>query len=206
MEKVQNEKNFQQSAENKIVELANSNEQPNTRDELEKKVEVEPEAVKETKEHLLEKKEEKKPLVSFWSLQCEFSDRTDIIFLIIAFIGSIGAGVSMPIFALIFGATINSFNDSNINNPQQLSSVVGNMAINYIIAGSGILFFSAIMVTFWTLNGKRLTKKIKENYFRLILQQEQGWFDSFNPFEFATRVGSQTKTIENGVRFNIFTH
>ena len=142
---------------------------------------------------------EKKNIVSFWKLQCHFSDKIDILFLIIAIIGSVGAGVSMPIFALIFGATINSFNDTNVNNPQILSSVVGGMAINYIIAGSGVFFFSSLMVTFWTLNGKRLIKKIKVEYFRTILRQEQGWFDIANPFEYATRVGSQTKTIQNGV-------
>jgi len=182
------------SKANRNVDLAISNDNPHTLDEIDKKIEIEP------KIEVKNKEEDKRKIVSFWTLQCHFSDKVDITFLVIAFIGSIGAGVSMPIFALIFGATINSFNDNNINDPKELSSIVGNMAINYIIAGSGILFFSALMVTFWTINGKRLIKKIKEEYFKVILKQEQGWFDNFNPFEFATRVSSQTKTIENGVK------
>lgn len=198
MERDHNEANNQHINESKInrnIELAISNDNPHTIDEIDKKVDLNINNV--------ENEEKKKKIVSFWSLQCHFSDRIDIMFLVIAFIGSIGAGVSMPIFALIFGATINSFNDNNINDPKELSSVVGSMAINYIIAGSGILFFSAIMVTFWTINGKRLIKKIKEEYFNTILKQEQGWFDKFNPFEYATRVSSQTKTIENGVIINV---
>jgi ABC-type multidrug transport system fused ATPase/permease subunit len=197
MERDLNDANNQQineSKANRNVELAISYDNPHTIDEIDKKHEL------DLKKEAENKEENKKKIVSFWKLQCHFSDKVDITFLVIAFIGSIGAGVSMPIFALIFGATINSFNDNNINDPKQLSSIVGNMAINYIIAGSGILFFSAIMVTFWTINGKRLIKKIKEEYFKVILKQEQGWFDNFNPFEYATRVSSQTKTIENGVR------
>ena len=108
---------------------------------------------------------EKKNIVSFWKLQCHFSDKIDILFLIIAIIGSVGAGVSMPIFALIFGATINSFNDTNVNNPQILSSVVGGMAINYIIAGSGVFFFFFINGHLLDFKWKKIDKENKSRVF-----------------------------------------
>ena len=41
--------------------------------------------------------------------------------------------------------------------------------------------------------------RLKRQYFKVILSQEQGWFDANNPFEFATKVQSQLEQIEFGI-------
>ena len=51
-------------------------------------------------------------------------------------------------------------------------------------------------VCFWTFVGRRTCHKLKENYFRVILSQEQGWFNSNNPFEFATKAQAQLEQVE----------
>ena len=60
------------------------------------------------------------------------------------------------------------------------------------------------MVTFlnnfmWQYAGLRQMHHLKEKYFAKILEQEQGWFDQHNAFEFATKVQVQLEQIEMGV-------
>ena len=41
--------------------------------------------------------------------------------------------------------------------------------------------------------------KLKRLYFKVILSQEQGWFDANNAYEFATKVQSQLEQVEMGL-------
>ena len=61
------------------------------------------------------------------------------------------------------------------------------------------MFASALMVFSWTMAGKRLVTRLKQEYFNVILKQEQSWFDQINAHEFATKVEVQTKVIESGL-------
>jgi ATP-binding cassette subfamily B (MDR/TAP) protein 1 len=56
-----------------------------------------------------------------------------------------------------------------------------------------------MMVLFWTMIGKRLILKISEEYLKVIMRQEPGWFDNSNVFELPTKVQSQLKIIEGGI-------
>jgi len=58
---------------------------------------------------------------------------------------------------------------------------------------------SGLMVFSWTMAGKRLVTRLKQEYFNVILKQEQAWFDQVNAHEFATKVEVQTKIIESGL-------
>ena len=54
----------------------------------------------------------------------------------------------------------------------------------------------------WQYAGLRQMHHLKEKYFEKILEQEQGWFDEHNAFEFATKVKVQLEQIEMGVGEN----
>ena len=47
--------------------------------------------------------------------------------------------------------------------------------------------------------GNRMCHRLKREYFRTILMQEQGWFDANNPYEFATKVQAQLEQVEFGI-------
>jgi hypothetical protein len=58
------------------------------------------------------------------------------------------------------------------------------------------------MISLFSYNGRVLSQRIKKKYFKLIMLQEQGYFDQCNTYEFATKIQAQVKSIENGVNIN----
>ena len=56
-----------------------------------------------------------------------------------------------------------------------------------------------LMMFLWSYIAMRQIRRLKTNYFRIILNQEQGWFDENNAFEFATKVQAQLEQIELGL-------
>jgi ABC-type bacteriocin/lantibiotic exporter with double-glycine peptidase domain len=108
----------------------------------------------------------------------------------------------MPMISLLLGNAINNFSP-NISKAD-LTPRIHDLVIRFILAGIGIFVGSFMMVFFWSIVGRRLIIKINEEYFRILMKQEQGYFDQSNAYEFATKVQYQTKIIENGV-INYFT-
>ena len=143
------------------------------------------------------KYEKKKKSISFLKLMSVQSSKSDIIYFILGILGSITAGLSMPLISLLLGDVIDGF-DGSIPK-ERVPKVIHSAIVNFICAGVGIFVGSFLMVIFWTLIGKRLSNKIKIDYFQTIMKQDQTYFDETNTFEFTTKIQSQTKIIENGI-------
>jgi len=135
--------------------------------------------------------------VSFFKLEYSFADKKDIFLISFACLGSVIAGASMPLISLLLGKVINQF-DGKIA-VEKVPELVHGLIINFLLAGIAIFIGSFMMVLFWSLVGRRLINKINADYFRVIMQQDQSWFDSSNMYQFASKVQVQIKTIENGV-------
>jgi ATP-binding cassette subfamily B (MDR/TAP) protein 1 len=140
--------------------------------------------------------------VGFFKLEYALANRSDIILISFACLGSVIAGASMPLISLLLGKVINQFSD--YIDPAQVPELVQGLITNFILAGIAIFIGSFMMVFFWTIVGRRLINKINEEYFRVIMRQDQSWFDQSDVYEFATKVQNQVKIIENGVNFKIF--
>lgn len=152
--------------------------------------------------HTLEKENTEKR-VSYFQLQYKFANKIDYILIIIATLGSLIAGASMPLISLLLGSTINNFGPDA--DKSALSQKVTTLAINYILCGIGILLGSFMMSFFWSLVAKRLINKINVEYFQVLLRQEQGYFDQGQKNEhFVTKINQEIKIIENGVIIYIF--
>jgi ATP-binding cassette subfamily B (MDR/TAP) protein 1 len=147
-----------------------------------------------------DEEENKLTRVSYFQLQYKFANKHDMILLVFAVLGSLIAGLSMPFIALLLGNAINNFGPGvDDEGPDKLNAEVSKLAVIYMLVGLGIFLGSFMMVFFWTCVGKRLINRINEEYFRVLMKQEQGWFEKSNPYEFASKMQSQIKTIENGV-------
>jgi ATP-binding cassette subfamily B (MDR/TAP) protein 1 len=145
-------------------------------------------------------KENPEKKVSYFQLQYKFADKVDYVLIIIATLGSLIAGASMPLISLLLGSAINSFGPDV--NKAELSEKVTRLAINYILCGMGILLGSFMMSFFWNLVAKRLINKINLQYFEVLLRQEQAYFDQGQKNEhFVTKINQEIKIIENGVIF-----
>jgi ATP-binding cassette subfamily B (MDR/TAP) protein 1 len=136
--------------------------------------------------------------VSFFKLQLFQTNVKEKLMIVGAIIGSLGAGLSMPIFAIFFGQTINNFGPM-FSSEASLLDRITDISKKFIYVGLGVGVAGFIMVWLWMYMGQIIIRKIKIDYFKRIMLQEQGWFDASNPYEFSTKIKSQTQSIENGV-------
>ena len=143
----------------------------------------------------------------------------DYFFLFLAIIGSIGSGIAMPTLFIITSDNLNNIGNTgetrNIQAPPQILKMIQEQINNSIRASMnksikrqiifGIISFicNFLNLTFWSLIGQRCSLKLKKNYFILLLSQEQGWFDSYNTYELATKVHAQLDQIEHGIGIRI---
>jgi ATP-binding cassette subfamily B (MDR/TAP) protein 1 len=135
--------------------------------------------------------------VGFFKLMYIKSDRFIIFLIVLACLGSLIAGTSMPLISLVLGKVMNSF-DGKIE-LSQVDGMVSGLIMAFLLVGVTIFIGSFGMVFFWTLVGRKLIDRINEDYFKTVMMQEQAYFDKKNVYEFSTTIQSQIKIIENGV-------
>lgn len=140
--------------------------------------------------------------VSFFKLQYTFMHGWLNYFnLIIGIIGSLGLGISMPIFAVIFGDTINQLNPGNMITPTMFVENIKELCLKFFYVGLAMFAAGFLLIRCWNYNGRTICFNLKKTYFHLLMMQEQGYFDGCNKSEFSSKIQTQTKTIEGGVRF-----
>ena len=137
--------------------------------------------------------------------------------MILGAIGSLGAGCAGPLMTLLFGDSLNDFGsveggqvDYDTLTPEQqkefdaailggFGDTMDKMVKKFLYIGVGMFCAEFLNNCMWNLAGLRQIFHLKEKYFATILKQEQGWFDSNNAFEFATKVQAQLEQIELGL-------
>ena len=158
----------------------------------------------EEKELTDKKQEEKKKLyigsgkpVGIFDLYFKFSTKTDYILIFLAMLGSLGSGVAMPLFSILFGGTISEYGPKN--DAKSLEDSINSMVIKFLLVGLGMFVANFMNSSLWIYTSIKNLTILKKEYFKVIMNQEQGWFDQNNPFEFSTLVQTQIKTIEAGL-------
>jgi ABC-type multidrug transport system fused ATPase/permease subunit len=149
--------------------------------------------------------------ISPFKLYCHLSGKTEVILMIIGFIGAMGSGVAAPLMTYLFGDTFNEFTGVTEElikfvSDEMLAEMfdkfeknIDKMVKKLLYIGTGMFFAFFISKFTWNYVGIKQMQHLKENYFATILKQEQGWFDSNNAFEFATKVQAQIEQITLGV-------
>jgi ATP-binding cassette, subfamily B (MDR/TAP), member 1 len=149
-----------------------------------------------------EKREAKS--ISFFKLQYTFTKRMDIPILILATCASFVLGISMPLFSMTYGDIINNFGDASVLNPEIFIEQIRKMCLQFLYIGLAMWVAGFLMIWLWSYNGRMIAKSIKEEYFKLLMHQEQGFFEvNPNILVFPTKIQSQIKKIEIGVIFSI---
>ena len=149
--------------------------------------------------------------ISPMKLYCHLSGKFEILLMILGTIGSLGAGVAGPLMTYLFGDTFNDFTGVTEEQmaqatPEMLEIMfdtfnnnIDDMIKKMLYIGTGMFFAMFLEKFMWSYVGLLQMNHLKENYFAVILKQEQGWFDANNAFEFATKVQAQLEQIELGV-------
>ena len=156
----------------------------------------------------LGKIKQKNKSISICKLICHLSGSKEKFLIFLGTIGSIVSAVSGPIMSYTFGGAINDFSDiqdlskDDINYQTKIDEFSLNIKgvyTRYLILGS-ILFCSNFLQQFsWQYSAFLQIYKLKENYFTLLLSQEQAYFDKCNSFELVTKVQTQLEQIELGL-------
>ena len=156
----------------------------------------------------LEQTEPEKKSISICKLIYHLSGPKEKFLIFLGTIGSIISAISGPIMSYTFGGAINDFSDiqdlskDDINYQIKIDEFVVNIKgvyTRYLILGS-ILFCSNFLQQFsWQYSAFLQIYKLKQNYFNLILSQEQAYFDRCNSFELVTKVQTQLEQIELGL-------
>ena len=154
---------------------------------------------KKSKNYVLENL--KSESVSFFKLQYAYTQPRDIAIIICGTLASFGLGISMPLFAVTFGGSINNFGDSGSIGQNSYINQMGHMCLQFLYIGLGMFAAGFFMIWLWSYNGRVISQAIKKDYFRLLMCQEQGFFE-VNPdiLKYPTKIQSQIKKIEMGVR------
>mgnify|MGYP001070529377 CR=1 FL=1 len=146
------------------------------------------------------KKEEKKPgkeedrRVGYHEL-FKFADWFDIILMIVGAICSIGHGVMMPLFSIFFGDVVNAFGDPSAG----LVDAVTDIVIKFLILAAAAGVASYFQVTCFMLAGQRQANRIRQRYFKSLLSQEIGWYDTIETGEITTRIANDTILIQEAI-------
>ena len=159
--------------------------------------------------------------ISLCTIYSHFFEPIDWLFLILAIIGSLGAGISIPALYYIAADVFSNIGNTSesestpINAPPQILQMIKEIKKQSIhksmdtqikrqlITGAISFVCNFISGTFWLLIGNRCSYNFKKKYFTLILSQEQGWFDSYNTYELANKVQAQIEQFEQGIGLKV---
>ena len=149
-----------------------------------------------------------KQSISIFRIYCHLFEGIDWLFAFLAIIGSIGAGIAMPLMPYLTSDVFSDVGDTSesrdsvqdITAMEEIVKDTMNDQIKKLFIYGAISFVCHFFsVCFWSLIGNRCIYNLKRKYFTLILSQEQGWFDANNTFEFATKVQAQLEQVEEGI-------
>ena len=155
--------------------------------------------------------------ISIFRLYYTISTPFDLILISIAILISLCSGCSGILLAMVFGDSTDSlivgrfleiFQKKISKETLQpiidlifdyLDPDIDEKVKLYLIIGAIMFGCNFIMMFLWSYTATKQIHWMKADYFRLILNQEQGWFDKNNSYEFATKVQAQLKQIEIGI-------
>ena len=143
--------------------------------------------------------------ISIFRIYTHLAEPIDWLYMILATIGALGSGLSLPIMAYISSDLMGDIGNTSeyAADPvvllQRVEDAFDTQIKRFLIFGAIAFVCNFLNIGFWTLAGSRMCHNLKRKYFTVILSQEQGWFDANNAFEFATKVQAQLEQIEFGI-------
>ncbi|CAN8248117.1 unnamed protein product [Cochlearia groenlandica] len=122
------------------------------------------------------KVEEKTKSVPFYKLFC-FSDKTDVLLMIVGTMGALGSGLGYPLMTLLFGDLIDTVG-RNFMFTNDIVHLVSKICLKFVFLGLGSLVAAFLQVSCWTITGERQAARIRSLYLTTILRQDIEFFDA----------------------------
>jgi ATP-binding cassette subfamily B (MDR/TAP) protein 1 len=94
-------------------------------------------------------------------------------YMLVGFLGSIITGVTMPVFAVLFGSVLQVF----FSTGDKLREDTNFWALMFLVIAICGFIGNMLKFVMFGLSGEKLTTRIRDQSFRAMLRQEVGWFD-----------------------------
>ena len=126
--------------------------------------------------------------------QFRFSDKLDVLLIVLATLSSICHGAAFPLQFIIFGELMNSFIDfakfqtANATQRFDLEGETTKFALYYVYLACGTLIVAYGQMGLWSLTATRQVRQMRLAFFRSVLKQDIGWFDTTDPGELNNRL------------------
>ncbi|XP_068702225.1 ATP-dependent translocase ABCB1-like [Montipora foliosa] len=149
-------------------------------------------------------KEEKPPMIPLFQL-FRFSDNVDILLMVIGTFSAVAHGAAIPLQFIIFGDLIESFIDfekkqtANVTEPFNLEDKMTTFALYYVYLAIGNLIVAYGQMTLWSLAAERQVKKMRLLFFKSVLKQDIGWFDTIDPGQLNSRLTEDLNKVHDGM-------
>ncbi|XP_063679336.1 ATP-dependent translocase ABCB1-like isoform X1 [Bolinopsis microptera] len=160
---------------------------------------------KKGKEKSGKKKKEKKeeePLIGILEYY-RYATAVDWLLILTGFLFAMFKGFSWPGIMIIFGEMIENLgsnseameNDPNINIQKEMLT----FALWYIGLGLFQVLAGYVATAFLNISAERQASRVRKAYFRAMLRQEVGWYDTVSSGELTTRLQGDIEMIRDGL-------
>ena len=146
--------------------------------------------------------------VNIFQFFCHLFEPIDWLYLVLGMIGMLICGASNPVMNYLNATVYSDIGNTSenrgslteeeimkLNVKEKMNSNIKKQLVCGCISLVGNIMGYSLVGLFST----RSLYNFKRKYFRTILSQELGWFDSTNVFEFASKIQSQLEFIEFGI-------
>lgn len=161
------------------------------------------ESLNKEQEEKIEKKPNKKEnnpkSIPFLKILFHFANKFQTFLIVLAILSSFIFGYVQVILELLITISMNHL-DRNPYEEDYIARVVNDIYL-YMIVGMIIIITGFGHCFLWIILGNKLSLKFKKKYFKLIMKQNQVWFDAQNIHKLSAKINRQQKCIESAVIF-----
>ncbi|CAD8161006.1 unnamed protein product [Paramecium pentaurelia] len=137
---------------------------------------------------------EKQKMIPYFQL-FRYAKNRDIVLMVLGSVAAFLNGGAIPSFSLIFGSMVNSFQEAG----DEMVRQAGWNAIWFLLVAIATGTLSFTMFATWMIAGERQGIEFRKNYFKAILHQEVGWFDTINPNELNSKVANESFAVQGAI-------
>ncbi|KAJ1919837.1 hypothetical protein H4219_001746 [Mycoemilia scoparia] len=147
------------------------------------------------------------PPVKFSKL-FQYSDKTDRLLMLIGTVCALIVGVATPVMTIVFAGLMGDFTDYAILKFEKhdedganhlLMHSARKYCLYFLIIGLVMLVCGYIMHATWTITSERQGFHIRNLYYKSILRQDIGWFDTIATGDLTTRISGDVNMIQDAV-------
>ncbi|KCV73465.1 hypothetical protein H696_01004 [Fonticula alba] len=132
--------------------------------------------------------------IPIWEL-FRFARKTDLVLIAVGTLAAAVHGALQPVFTLITGDIVNAFGDPNA----ELVRTVAERVVWFAVFGFICLVAAYLQTSSFMYTSYRQATRVRELYFRALLRQEAGWFDTQKEGSVTSRINADIILMQDAI-------